>query len=711
MSVAEDTQLLHGWEATPLTAALPTSGGTAENDRDWFSVPVPGHWQLLTGFAYYEGFMLYRSGFEANPPPPADGMLNLRFGGVYYAARVWLNGEFLGGHEGYFAPFEFDCTDVVVRGPNKLLVEVYSPEEPDENDRRTLGGLWTKWDGMDPRINPGGIFRPVTLVRSGRVRIRSLRVEAQPSGECRAVARIYSRTQANVTLRGHVRSLGFESPDAEFEEDAQLLAGENAVEVPFGLPEPRLWWPQGRGEQPLYELVLQCSGVEERVRFGVRSVELRGWHAYVNGERIFLRGTNYLPTDAYPARASESRVREDAESLCRANLNSVRVHVHVAEQTFYEACDELGLLVLQDFPLQWTHRRSVLNTAINQAAEMARLLCSHPSVGVYLIHDEPMRVVPPKMWTTPRLVRMAAEALAPRWTLWQRRVLAPAVVRGLVEEDRSRPIIEAAGLPLTTNHLYFGWYYGRFRDLERAVKIFPGLSRLPTEYGAQALPNPESLEEVWPEGAEPPWIDLVEHYCFQPERMRRYVPWRGDRDVYVRETQAYQAKVLKHATEFFRRRKYRPTGGAFTFMYNDSAPAITWSVVDWRRRAKLGFEVVRSAMSPALICAEYPKESYRPGELLDLGVYMVNDFSHGLGSIEWEWWVELNGARIAGGAAPAGMIPSDSVTPLGRARTRLPGQGHAELRLTVSDERVAPNGYEFRVEQGSSSRGVKGAEG
>ena len=710
MNVAEDAQPLQGWEATPLAAALPPSGEIAKDG--WLRVPVPGHWQLLPGFADYEGFMLYRCGFEAAPPFPADGMLNLRFGGVYYAARVWLNGEFLGSHEGYFAPFEFDCTELVTRGRNELLVEVHSPEEPDENDRRTLGGLWAKWDAMDPRINPGGIFRPVILVRSGRVRIRSLGVEAQPSGECRVVAQLYSRTRANVTLRGRVRPLRFEAPGAEFEEDAQLFAGETTVEVPFGLAKPRLWWTRDRGEQPLYELGLRCSGAEERVRFGVRSVELRGWHTYLNGERVFLRGTNYLPTDAYPARASRSRLRADAESLCRGNLNSVRVHVHVAERAFYEACDELGLLVLQDFPLQWTHRRNVLQTAINQAAEMARLLRSHPSVGVYLIHDEPFHVVPPKMWTAPRLARMAVEAFAPRWALWQRRVLAPEVTRGLLGEDRSRPIIEAAGLPLTTNHLYFGWYYGRFRDLERAAKLFPGLSRLPTEYGAQALPDPESLEEVWPEGAEPPWTDLVENYCFQPERMRHYVPWRGDRALYIRETQAYQAEVLKHATEFFRRRKYQPTGGAFTFMFNDSAPAITWSVVDWRGRAKLGYEALRSAMSPALVCAEYPKECYRPGELLDLAVFVVNDFPHGLGRIRWEWWVELNGARIAGGAGPAAVIPPDSVTPLGRARARLPDPGRGGLHLAVSDERVAPNRYEFRIVlSGSTSRGARGAEG
>ena len=144
-------------------------------------------------------------------------------------------------------------------------------------------------------------------------------------------------------------------------------------------------------------------------------------------------------------------------------------------------------------------------------------------------------------------------------------------------------------------------------------------------------------------------------------------------------------------------------------MFNDSAPAITWSVVDWRRRAKLGYEALRSAMSPALLCAEYPKESYRPGELLDPVVFLVNDFPNGLGLLTWEWWVELNGARIADGAGQA-VIPPDSVTPLGRVRTRLPGPGRAALRLIASDERVAPNGYEFRIEQRSSSREASGSE-
>ena len=649
--------------------------------------------------------MLYRHRFEG-VPPPGDEIFSLRFNGVYYACRVWLNGIYLGAHEGYFAPFELDCTEAMRDGANELLVEVHSPHEPAENERRTLGGVWARWDGMDPRINPGGIFRPVALIRSGLVRVRSLGVEASPSGECRAVALVYSRRERDVTLRGLARPVDFKGPWTQFERKIRLLSGETRIEVPFFLADPKLWWTRDRGEQPLYELRLCGPGFVEKVRFGVRSVQISGWQFYLNGERLFLRGVNYLPTDAYPARATEESLRTDARLLTDLGLNAVRVHAHVAEDTFYEACDELGVLILQDFPLQWTHRRRVLKTAIRQAGELARLLGKHPSVGVYLAHDEPFYVAPPEKWSPLGLLRTAVEVLLPRWALWQRRTLDPAVVRALQEEDPGRPVIEAAGHPLTTNHLYFGWYYARFRSLERAVNLLPGLSRLPTEYGAQALPHPDSLEEIWPKDTAPDWRTLAEKYRFQPSRMDLYVPYRGDRDAYIRESQAYQAELLKHATELFRRRKYNPTGGTFAFMLNDPAPAVSWSVVDWRRRPKSGYEALKHAMNPLLFCVSYPKEVYREGETLDLPLFVVNDLARDLGRAGWSWTLTLEGEKISREEETVD-VPADSVVCPGRVRVRLPGEGNAALRLRLSGAGEADNLYRFTVTPTSKKRRLR----
>jgi beta-mannosidase len=696
------SQTLEVWEAVPIAGPLGSAGEVARIRRAWTPIRVPWHWQLEDAFAAYEGIVLYRCRF-VHGRPPEGAMLSLRFEGVYYAARVWLNGVYLGDHEGYFSAFEFDVTDMVVTdGENDLLVEVFSPEEAEENDRKTIGGVWARWDGMAPHINPGGIFKEVSLMVDGGVRIRSLAAAADHTGRGVAHLDLHSRKNARARLVGRVRPLGFEASDVEFEREVRLEEGENRLEIGFRMPDVRVWSTWDRGEQPLYELVLRCAGAEEQTRFGASTVELRDWKVYLNGERIFLRGINYLPSDAYPARTTKKLLRGDASLVREAGMNAVRVHAHVSDRAFYEACDELGILVLQDFPLQWTHRRSILGPAVTQAGEMARTLRGYPCVGIYLAHDEPFFVAPPEKWSTLGLLRTAAEVLSPRWMLWQRRVLDPAVVRAISEEDDARPVIDAAGHPLTTNHLYFGWYYGKFRDLERVVKIFPVFSRLPTEYGAQALPDCESLEEIWPSGTRPDWGALSLNYRLQVQRMARYVPWRGDRTLFLRQSQRYQAEVLKHATELFRRRKYRPTGGTFAFMLNDPAPAVSWSVVDWRRRPKLAYQALLEAMSPVLICAEYPKERYEVGERISLPLFVVNDFSRELGRVSWDWKLLVGGSSVADGKGET-RVPKDSVVRIGEAAATLPAPGSAILRLRLFTEEPISNEYRFSVSTSAKS--------
>jgi beta-mannosidase len=697
------SQILEDWEAVPIAGPLGDASEAARIRRAWAPVRVPWHWQLEDAFATYEGYVLYRSRF-AHQRSPEGTMVSLRFGGVYYAARVWLNGVYLGDHEGYFSAFEFDVTDIVgTDGENDLLVEVFSPEESEENDRKTIGGVWAMWDGMAPHINPGGIFKEVSVVLDGEVRIRSLEATADHTGRGVTHVDLYSRRSTRTRLVGLVRPLGSETPDVEFEREVRLEVGENRFDMGFHVPDVRVWSTWDRGEQPLYEVVLQCAGTEERARFGARTVELRDWKVYLNGEHIFLRGINYLPSDAYPARATEELLREHASLVREAGMNAVRVHAHVANGGFYEACDELGLLVLQDFPLQWTHRRSVLGPAVAQAAEMARILRGYPSVGIYLAHDEPFFVAPPEKWNVIGLLRTAAEVLSPRWMLWQRRVLDPAVMRAISQEDDARPVIDAAGHPLTTNHLYFGWYYGSFRDLERVVKVFPGLSRLPTEYGAQALPDPESLEEIWPSGTRPDWSALSLNYRLQIQRMARYVPWRGDRSAFARESQAYQAEILKHATELFRRRKYRPTGGTFAFMLNDPAPAVSWSVVDWRGRPKKAYETLLVAMSPVLICAEYPKGSYEVGEKISLPLFVINDLLRELDQVGWEWELLVEGSSAAGGEGET-SIPKDCVVRIGEAVATLPAPGPAILKLRLFGDEPLSNEYRFSVSASANKK-------
>ena len=168
---------------------------------------------------------------------------------------------------------------------------------------------------------------------------------------------------------------------------------------------------------------------------------------------------------------------------------------------------------------------------------------------------------------------------------------------------------------------------------------------------------------------------------------------------YLRESQRYQAEVLKHATEPFRRRKYRPTGGTFAFMLNDPAPAVSWSVVDWRRRPKMAYQTLLDAMRPVLICAEYPKERYGVGERISLPLFIINDLSRELDGVSWDWELLLGRSSAASGGGKT-RVPKDSVVRIGEAVATLPVSGPAVLRLRLfGEEGPLSNEYEFVVSQ------------
>jgi hypothetical protein len=120
--------------------------------------------------------------------------------------------------------------------------------------------------------------------------------------------------------------------------------------------------------------------------------------------------------------------------------------------------------------------------------------------------------------------------------------------------------------------------------------------------------------------------------------------------------------------------------------------------VDWRRRPKAAYEVLAAAMSPVLICSEYPRESYGVDENISLPLFVVNDLPRSLGRLEWTWELCLEGARVAHGSGEA-EIPADSVVRIGRARAKLRAPGRAVLRLILlgKGEADKTNSYDFFV--------------
>src|SRR5215213_7623209 len=139
------------------------------------------------------------------------------------------------------------------------------------------------------------------------------------------------------------------------------------------------------------------------------------------------------------------------------------------------------------------------------------------------------------------------------------------------------------------------------------------------------------------------------------------------------------------------------TGGTFAFMLNDPAPAVTWSVVDWRRRPKKAYDTLRAAMSPVLICAKYPKECYEVGDTISLPLYIINYLSQELGRVRWEWELLVGESSIASGEGET-RVPQDCVVRVGEAVATLPAPGPAILRLRLySEEGPLQNEYEFSI--------------
>ena len=159
--------------------------------------------------------------------------------------------------------------------------------------------------------------------------------------------------------------------------DQPLAAGANDVEWTLTVDRPDLWWPRALGDATLHDLARAgaCSTPTRAAARptsascapGLRQVRMRSWIASVNGERLFLKGSNHGPTRMALAEATPDELARDVELACDAGLDLLRVHAHITRPELYDAADEAGLLLWQDLPLQWGYARGIRKQAVRQA--------------------------------------------------------------------------------------------------------------------------------------------------------------------------------------------------------------------------------------------------------------------------------------------------------------------------------------------------------
>ena len=354
---------------------------------------------------------------------------------------MWLDGAYLGDPEGYFFPHSFDITALSRLGDHHVLaVEVACDDEQGTRGRRNITGLFQHSEAVDRDWNPGGLWRPVLLYDTGPAKLDRLRVLCRDADESRAHVRLYARIDSDAARTVRLRTTADGVTVGETEHP--LAAGVNEIEWALDLDRPQLWWPRALGPQPLTEIDVELlvDGVtsdRRSRRTGLREVAWNDWVCSINGERLFLKGANVLPTRPGLADADPKEVRRDVELAVEAGLDVLRVQAHIADHELYRAADELGILVLQDFPLQWGYARQVRREAVRQAREAVNSLGHHPSIVQWCAHDEPVPDAP--QVEPPTRGRRLRRILAQQLPTWNKTVLDRWIKRAFEEADPTRP--------------------------------------------------------------------------------------------------------------------------------------------------------------------------------------------------------------------------------------------------------------------------------
>ena len=293
-------------------------------DEDWREMTIPNNW-YLAGLNYH-GVIWFRRRFIV-PQEWAGRVVHLRFEGVDYFAAVWLNGQPLGRHEGYFQPFQFEVHGLLnYGGENVLAVRVNSPYEPygttwphrKELIKGVLNHHSTRpggaWGPAGQEYNTGGIWNDVLLIASDFITVEALQLTPGPAegtvltegsdASLQALVRLDNHSDqpvpAQILLRVVPYSFEERRPPPELTRSITLRPGENTLTLQGIIPAPRLWWPWDLGEPNLYqaELEVRVDGrtVAKRAEiFGFRQIQVSStWEWRLNGVRFFPRGTNYI---------------------------------------------------------------------------------------------------------------------------------------------------------------------------------------------------------------------------------------------------------------------------------------------------------------------------------------------------------------------------------------------------------------------------------
>lgn len=568
------------------------------------------------------------------------GYLTLTLENVDCIATVYLNGEAIAETQNQFVRYDIDVTGKVKSGDNTLRIEFAVTKDVAKtradahpfpipytanylsNDlpgihlnfvRKTACHAGWDW-GI--RLMPTGIY--------GRMAIRRSRLARQESV---TVVQAHGKKSVELAITTRVFAFAEGSVEITHEIDGQKLVdkvvvrpGENQFSHHVTIRNPKLWWPAGQGEQPLYDLWTTLDGEVTKRRLGLRQLDWvvekdeidHSFKVRVNGRDISMFGANWIPADAIPSRITPTVVRDLLESARAANMNMLRIWGggQYEPEWFYELCDELGLLIWHDFMfacMSYPSDRAFLADVRTEITQQVRRLQHHASIALWCGDNE---VIGSLHWY-PETKADPARYVANYTRL-------NSMLGEIVEdEDPGRRFWPSSpslgyldfsdGWQLDTRgdtHYWSVWHGAKDFSAYRSVK-----PRFASEFGFQSFTSLPVIESFTaPEDRNPSSPVMESHQrntggnARIVETMLRYFRFPADFEQMVYLSQVQQGLAIKTAIEFWRSTKPRCMGTLY-WQINDTYPVASWSSLDYGGGWKLMHYMARRFFAPINVVA------------------------------------------------------------------------------------------------------------